>query len=423
MNNTEIFEQRESQVRSYCRKFPFVFERALNSELFTADGQRYIDFLNGAGALNYGHNNPYIKRAILEYLADDHIIHALDLYTVAKRQFLEALTDIVLRPRGLDYKVMMCGSTGTNAVEAALKLARKCTGRQNVIAFHGAFHGMTLGALACTGERYARRGAAIPLTGVTFAPYADTLLPWAESLRYLRHLLADDHSGCDLPAAIILETVQAEGGINVAPAEWIRGVRKLCDEFGVLMICDDIQVGNCRTGTFFSFERAGITPDMVTLSKSISGFGMPMSMVLMRPEHDIFGPAEHNGTWRGNQLAFVGARAALEYARDNNVLGQVKEKEAIIRRFLESEILPLDERLSVRGIGMIWGIDFSAIAAPLALDALHRCVDSGLVIELAGSSDCVLKILPALTIEPQTLAEGLGIIKEAVTATLAAAKK
>lgn len=423
MNDTEIFTERESQVRSYCRKFPAVFERAIGSELFTADQERYIDFLNGAGALNYGHNNPYIKEAILRYLSGDNIIHALDMYTVAKREFLTAFTDLVLRPRGLDYRLMMCGSTGTNAVEAALKLARKCTGRQNVIAFHGAFHGMTLGSLACTGERYARHGAAGPLTSVTFAPYADRLLTWQESLRYLRHLLSDDHSGCDLPAAIILETVQAEGGINVAPVEWLQGVRQLATEAGALLIVDDIQVGNCRTGTFFSFERAGITPDIVTLSKSVSGFGIPMSMLLVRPQHDVLGPAQHNGTWRGNQLAFVGAKAALEYARDHDVLGQVREKEALIRRFLTTELLPLDTRLRIRGIGMIWGIDFAHINAALARETQRRCWDNGLVIELAGSADSVLKILPALTIEPHTLSEGLGIIKEAVAGTLATAAK
>lgn len=414
----EVFEQQESQVRSYCRKFPVLFAQARNSELISADGERYIDFFNGAGALNYGHNNPYIKKAILDYLANDNIIHALDMYTVAKQEFLQAFHDIVLQPRNLDYKVMSCGSTGTNAVEAALKLARKNTGRTNVIACHGAFHGMTIGSLACTGEKYARKGAGVPLTNTTFFPYSHTLGTWQASISYLRYLIEDDHSGCEMPAAIILETVQAEGGINVADVEWLRAIRNICDEHNILMIVDDIQVGNGRTGWFFSFERAGIVPDMVTLSKSISGFGLPMSLLLIRPEYDIFGPAEHNGTWRGNQLAFVGAKAALEYFRDHAIDAEVKRKEQIIRDFLESEILPLDPRLKVRGIGMIWGVDFSGIDATLALEALHECVDRHLIIELAGSSDCVLKILPALTIEDDLLMKGLNIIKEAVTKTI-----
>ena len=418
MAKTETFEKTESQVRSYCRKFPFIFEKAKNSELFTADGERYIDFLNGAGALNYGHNNPYIKKAVLDYLSEDNITHALDMFTVAKEQFLSAFNEIVLEPRNLDFKVMCCGSTGTNAVEAALKLARKNTGRTNVIAFHGAFHGMTLGSVACTGEKYARKGAGVPLANVTFAPYSHTLGTWENSIKYLRYLLEDDHTGVEMPAAIILETVQAEGGINVAEIGWIQAVRHLCDEFGIIMIVDDIQVGNTRTGTFFSFERAGIVPDMVTLSKSISGFGQPMSLLLVRPQYDIFGPAEHNGTWRGNQLAFVGAKAAIEFFRDHNMEEMVRRKSSLIKDFLVNEILPIDTRLSVRGIGMIWGIDFSAINSKLALDALHVCVNKKLVIELAGSSDCVLKILPALTIEDDVLMEGLHIIKEAVSEIL-----
>ena len=415
----EIFEEKESQVRSYCRHFPVLLDKAVNAELFTADGKRYLDFLAGAGAINYGHNNPYIKKAIVDYLSEDNILHALDLFTVAKQDFLKAFNDIILKPKGLDYKVMCCGATGTNAVVAALKLARKNTKRQHVIAFHGAFHGMTTGALACTGERFAREGAGMPLNNVTFVPYSHQLGGWKESLDYLNYLLSDDHSGVPMPAAIILETVQAEGGINVADVEWLRGIREICDKYGILMIVDDIQVGNCRSGSFFSFERAGVVPDLVTLSKSISGLGMPMSLLLLRPQYDIFGPAEHNGTWRGNQLAFVGAKAGFEYYRDHQMEKMVAEKEAIIRDFMVQEIAPIDERLKIRGIGMIWGIDFSAIDANLAKEAMHACLDRGMIIERAGSFDCVLKLLPPLTIPVEQLKEGLAIIKESVKQVLA----
>lgn len=414
----EIFEEKESQVRSYCRHFPVLLDKAVNAELYTQDGKRYLDFLAGAGAINYGHNNPYIKKAVLDYLSEDRILHALDLFTVAKQDFLTAFKEIILEPKKLDYKVMCCGATGTNAVEAALKLARKNTKRTHVIAFHGAFHGMTMGALACTGERFAREGAGVPLNNVTFVPYSHQLGGWRESLAYLRYLLSDDHTGVPIPAAIILETVQAEGGINVADVEWLRGIRDICDEYGIMMIVDDIQVGNCRSGHFFSFERAGIIPDMVTLSKSISGLGMPMSLLLMRPQFDIFGPAEHNGTWRGNQLAFVAAKAGFEYYRDHDFEKMVAEKEKIIKTFMEKEVLPLDQRLQVRGIGMIWGIDFSAIDPNLSKAAMHECLNRGMIIERAGSFDCVLKLLPPLTIPAEQLKEGLEIIKESVKVVL-----
>jgi len=414
----EIFEKRESQVRSYCRNFPIVFNGARNAEIYSEDGVRYIDFFAGAGAVNYGHNNPYIKKAVLDYLSEDNMIHALDMYTVAKRNFLQTFDEIILTPRNLDYKVMFCGSTGTNAIEAALKLARKNTKRTNVIAFHGAFHGMTMGSLSCTGEKYARAGACVPLEHVTFIPYCDVFCSWKKSLEYLKYLIEDDHTGMELPAAIILETVQAEGGINVANIEWLKGIREICDKYGIVMIVDDIQVGNTRTGAFFSFERAGIVPDMVTLSKSISGFALPMSLLLMRPQYDIFGPAEHNGTWRGNQLGFVGARAALEYFRDNNLVAVVKNNEEIIRKFLEREILAIDYRLKIRGIGMIWGIDFSDVDLSLSKVVMQECVKNHLIIERAGSFDCVLKICPPLTIQNDVLVEGLNIIKKSIIAVL-----
>lgn len=407
----EVFENLESNVRSYCRKYPVVFDRAVNAELYSVDNERYIDFLAVAGSINYGHNNPEIKAAILDYLKDDHIINALDMYTRAKEEFLTSFENIILRPRGLNYKVMCCGSTGTNAVEAALKLARKNKKRTNIFAFSGAFHGMTMGSLACTTDKVSREGVSVPLTNVSFMPYSNSRI---DSIGYIREILSDDHSGIDKPAAVILEAVQAEGGVNVADVEWLRSIREICDENDILMIVDDIQVGNGRTGTFFSFERAGIVPDMVVLSKSISGFGLPMSILLVKPEYDIFRPAEHNGTFRGNQLGFVGCKAGLKYFSENNIADEVNRKGRIIKDFIETEICPIDNRIAYRGIGMIWGIDFSSIDSRIALECVHKAFDNKLIMEVAGRADSVIKIMPPLTIEDEVLYEGLGIIKKAV---------
>lgn len=412
---SSIFGEVESQVRSYCRKFPVEFSKARNSELFAKDGARYIDFLDVAGSMNYGHNNPYIKKAIMDYLAEDTIINALDLYTEAKAAFLETMEKQILEPRNLNYKVMCCGPTGTNAIEAALKLARKNKKRTNVFAFSGAFHGMSLGSLAMTTDQTSREGAGVPLTNVTFVPYENKRI---DSIEYIRHMLEDDHSGVALPAAIFVETTQAEGGINVSSVEWLKELRAICDEYDILLVVDDIQVGNGRTGYFFSFERAGIVPDMVVLSKSISGFGMPMALLLMKPELDIFRPAEHNGTFRGNQLSFVGGKAGIEFFNQYHVGEEVQRKAKIIDEFIKNEILPLDSRLSHRGIGLIWGIDFMKIDAKKALDCSHACFDKGLVIELAGRHDSVLKLMPALTIEDEVLKEGLEIIKASVISVL-----
>ena len=309
---------------------------------------------------------------------------------------------------------MCCGPTGTNANEAALKLARKNTGRMNVIAFSGAFHGMTLGSLALTTDKTSREGASLPLTNVTFAPYDGTL----DSIAYLKWILEDDHSGIEKPAAIFLETLQAEGGINVACVEWLKEIRKICTENDILMVCDDIQVGIGRTGTFFSFERAGIQPDMVVLSKSISGFGMPMALLLIRPDLDIFRPAEHNGTFRGNQLSFIGGTAGINYFVEHHLDEEVQRKAVIVEKFIQEEILPIDSRLSYRGMGLMWGIDFGAVDPALALEAVHEAFDRHLVCEVAGRKDGVLKLMPPLTIPDDVLKEGLAIVKEAVAAVL-----
>ncbi len=412
----DVFEKNESEVRSYCRKYPVIFDKGLNSELYSVDGRRYIDFLAVAGSMNYGHNNPEIKDKILTYLQDDHVINMMDMYTSAKEEFLSTFSSKILEPRGLNYKVMCCGPTGTNAVEAAIKLARKNTKRTEVLAFGGGFHGMTLGSLALTTDKVSREGASLPLTNVTHIPYEGT--QGIDSIAYLKWVLTDDHSGVDKPAAIILETVQAEGGINVASVEWLKEVYQICKDNDIIMIVDDIQVGNGRTGTFFSFERAGIKPDMVVLSKSISGFGMPMAILLIRPDLDIFRPAEHNGTFRGNQLSFVGATAGINYYVEHSMDKEVQRKAKMISDFLESEIIPLNKNLSYRGIGFIWGIDFNAIDSTLALKVVHKAFDNGLIMEVAGRKDGVLKIMPPLTIQDDILNEGLNVMKESIVDVL-----
>ena len=413
--NTSIFERRESGVRSYCRSFPTEFVRAKMSRMFDAEGREYLDFFNGAGALNYGHNNDFIKARVLEYLEKDGISHALDLYTGAKADFLRTFEEKVLLPQKLDHKVMFCGPTGTNGVEAALKLARKVTGRTGIFALTGAFHGMTLGALSVTSGAYHRHGAHVPLSYTTFVPHPNSVD--FDTIAYYEHLMTDEYSGVDKPAAIIIETTQAEGGIHVAPTPWLQALRRLCDRQGVLLIVDDIQVGCGRTGPFLSFQRAGIVPDMVVLSKSISGYGFPMSLLLIRPEYDQFLPAEHNGTFRGNQLAFVGAKAALEYREQVNLEKQTEEKARLISDFIHTRLLPMDERLTHRGIGLIQGVDFSGVGE-ICGKVQSECFRRGLIIERCGPQDCVLKLMPALTIKPEELTEGLEIIESAMKTVL-----
>ncbi len=413
-----VFESYESNVRSYCRSFPTVFEQAKGSILTDKNGKSYIDFFSGAGGVNYGHNHPHIKEQVISYLQSDGIIHALDMYTGPKQDFIEYFQETILKPKGFDYKIQFTGPTGTNAVEAALKLARKVKGRQNIFALMGAFHGMTMGSLALTTDRSSRDGAGVALQNVTHIP-APYMFEGLDTLQYMETLITDDHSGVEKPAAVILESVQADGGIYPFSVDYLQGLRDLCNRHDILLIVDDIQAGCGRSGNFFSFERAGIIPDMVTVSKSIGGMGMPMALLLMKPQLDIWQPGEHTGTFRGNQLSFVAARAGLQVFVTENVAAQVAQKEQLVREFLEKDIEPLKEGITTRGIGLIWGVDLSKLGGDaLSKAVMQACFEQGLVLERVGRDNAVLKLMPPLTIEEETLLKGLTILKDVLQSVL-----
>ncbi|WP_241249232.1 diaminobutyrate--2-oxoglutarate transaminase [Rhodococcus sp. X156] len=415
---TSIFETLESDVRSYSRGWPAVFDTAQGSWMRSEDGTEYLDFFAGAGALNYGHNHPVLKQALLEYLGRDGVTHGLDMSTVAKRNFLQTFSDRVLSPRGLDYKVQFPGPTGTNTVESALKLARKVTGREAIINFTNAFHGMTLGALSVTGNSMKRGGAGIPLVHSTPMPY-DHYLSESDGensdFDWMERVLDDSGSGFNRPAAVIVETVQGEGGVNVARASWLRSLAELCAKRDILLIVDDVQMGCGRTGPFFSFEEAGITPDIVCLSKSISGYGMPMALTLFKPELDVWEPGEHNGTFRGNNPAFVTATVALEQFWSDDTL----QRETLVKgKQVHDAFAALAAEhpgVSTRGRGLAQGLVFAD--ADLAGKVCSLAFDNGLLAETAGPSDEVVKLLPALTITADELDHGLKILAEA-TATV-----
>ena len=407
-----IFEELESEVRGYVRSFPAIFDVAKGSFIYDEHGNKFIDFFAGAGTLNYGHNNPLISEALIEYLQRDGIVHALDKATVAKKNFLQKFQDTIMVPRGLNYKIQFTGPTGTNAVETALKLARMVKRRSNVIAFTNGYHGLTMGALAVTGNDFYRDESYGARNNADSVPFDGYFGPDVNTIDYLRKFLSDGSSGIDLPAAIIVETVQGEGGINVASVKWLQELSELCHEFDILLIIDDIQVGNGRTGTFFSFERAGIKPDMVCMSKSIGG-GLPMAILLMRPELDQWQPGEHTGTFRGNNLAFIAATQALSYWENEDFAEAVKYKGKI----MEEELKKIVEKypqldIELRGIGMVWGLDIPR--AGFAGEVSKEAFANKLIIELAGADDSVVKFLPALTIDEETLREGLALIDRAI---------
>ncbi len=421
MTDLKIFDRMESEVRGYIRSFPVVFKKARGSILEDERGREYVDFFSGAGTLNYGHNNPVLKRHLIEYLNTDGLVHGLDMATSAKKQFLETVDRLLLKPRNWNYKLQFTGPTGTNAVEAALKLARQVKGRQNIISFTHGFHGVSIGSLAATANAKFRNAAGMALSNTSFIPYDGYFGPDVNTMAYLERMLEDPSSGLDQAAAVIVETVQGEGGVNVATQRWLRELQRLCREHDMLLIVDDIQVGCGRTGTFFSFEQAGIQPDIITLSKSLSGFGLPMSLVLFKPELDIWKPGEHSGTFRGNNLAFVTATQALEsYWSDQQFSEQIQQKERLVRDWLENVVQSFPQAgLSVRGRGLIQGL----VTTPgdgLANRVAAKAFEQGLVIETSGAHDEVLKVLPALTIEQEQLAKGMHIIEASLAQALAA---
>jgi len=413
-----IFDDIESEVQSYARAFPIIFNRAKGSWLYDEEGKGYLDFLAGAGTLNYGHNNDLLKEPLLEYIQNDGITHGLDLHTTAKEKFLHAFNDKILKPRDFNYMVQFTGPTGTNAVEAALKIARNVKGRPNIIAFTNGFHGVSLGAMAATGNSHHRDAAGIALTGVTHVPFDGYMNQDIDSIALLKAMIEDTSSGLDKPAGVIVETIQGEGGLNVARKEWLQELEKLCRKHDMLLIVDDIQAGCGRSGHFFSFEESGIKPDIVTLSKSLSGYGLPFAVTLIKPEYDTWKPGEHNGTFRGNNHAFITAAAALEHfwsddKFQNDVQMKVRQLSTRLQRIAKNYDTNL---MTAKGRGFMQGIEFQS--GDLANRICREAFTHGLIIETSGSEGQVVKCLCPLTITPEELDQGLTILEKSIAAVL-----
>ncbi|HUX81677.1 MAG TPA: diaminobutyrate--2-oxoglutarate transaminase [Halothiobacillus sp.] len=413
----DLFEKYESNVRGYIRSFPTIFTRAKNATVWDHKGKSYIDFFGGAGSLNYGHNDPAVQQAMIEYIQRDGMLNALDKATDAKYNFIKKFQETILIPRGMDYKIQFVGPTGTNAVETSLKLARKVKQRSKIVAFTNAYHGHTLGALAVTGNEFYKDdyyGVPLNVTKMPFDNYFDNDM---DSVDMLRRYYEDGSSGIDLPAGIIVETIQGEGGINVASVAWLQKLSKMCTDLDILLIIDDIQVGNGRTGNFFSFERAGIKPDIITISKSI-GTGLPMAIVLMKPEIDQWEPGEHTGTFRGNSLAFVaGATALARWDNDDFSKEIVAKGKQVEQRFRTIAARFPKYITDVRGLGMIWGIESGIEGFCSAVS--REAFEHGLLAETAGATGQVIKFLAPLTISQNELDQGLDILEAAIAAAAA----
>jgi diaminobutyrate-2-oxoglutarate transaminase len=340
------------------------------------------------------------------------------LYTTWKREFLEAFVKTILEPRGTHYKLQFMGPTGTNAVEAALKLARRVTGRSSIVAFSHGFHGMTLGSLSCTANSYFRNAAGVPLEHVVHLPFEDSPGGGVHQINEFRCALADSSSGLEKPAAILVEAIQAEGGVHVASKEWLHAVQQLARENDALLIIDDIQAGCGRTGSYFSFDDMGLDPDIVTLAKGIGGFGTPLAMNMVKPEHDKhWQPGEHTGTFRGQGFSFVAGRVAMSYFEDDSFMAEVRTKGTRMREVLD-EIASRHSahHLDVRGRGMMQGIDIGDGATSKAI--ARMCFEHGLLVGPCGTGGRVIKLIPPLTIPEPDLEEGLQTLSKSIDEVL-----
>lgn len=412
-----IFQQRESEIRGYCRVYPAIFDTASNARQTDVEGKQYIDFFAGAGVLNFGHNNERMKQAMIQYLERNGVTHSLDMHSVAKQNFMERFVKTILEPRNMPHKMQFMGPTGTNAVEAALKLARRATGRQQIVAFSHGFHGMTLGALACTSNEAFRGASGVPLNYVSHYPFGcETPCEGCElgcglsSLKQLRASFLDSSSGIKPPAAFLVEVIQAEGGVKIADKAWLQELQAMAQELGSVFIIDDIQVGCGRTGSYFSFDEMALDPDIVCLAKGVGGMGTPLAFNLVKPEIDKhWKPGEHTGTFRGQGLSFVAGAEAMSYFEDDELVSQVHQKGAMISK----AILPLKSRfphVQIRGKGMIYGIDVAS--GDHAKEIVSQCFNAGLLVSACGTGGRVIKLIPPLTIPEKDLEEGLSILIE-----------
>lgn len=408
-----VFESHESTIRGYCRNYPTVFASASNARQVDEDGKSYLDFFAGAGVLNFGHNNPRMKDALIAFLQADGVAHSLDTYTTTKRDFIARFQEVVLEPREMDHKMQFMGPTGSNAVEAAMKLARLATGRREIVAFSHGFHGMTLGSLAATANHAFRQWAGVPLENIQRLPF-ETAPGGASALADYAAALRDPSSGMRPPAAFLVEAVQAEGGVNVASKEWLHEVQDLAHEVGALFIIDDIQAGVGRTGGYFSFDGMGLDPDIITLAKGLGGFGTPIAMNLNKPEvDDHWSPGAHTGTFRGQGLSFVAGTVALDYFTDEAFLADVLAKGQQMRDRLESIAAKNPDRgWEVRGRGMMQALDTHDGA--FAKRVQQAAFESGLLIGPCGSEGRVIKLIPPLTIPEDDLAAGLDLLEGAL---------
>jgi diaminobutyrate-2-oxoglutarate transaminase len=424
-------EALESNARTYPRRLPIAIAQAEGCYVEDLDGNVFIDFLNGAGTLPLGHSHPELLEAIQAQLPSFQ--HGLDFPTEIRDEFVSAQLSMLPAEMQGRTRIGFCGPTGANAVEAALKLCKTATGRSEVVAFHGGYHGGSHGAMAVSGSVAQKQRVAGQMPGVHFFPYPYALRNplgggpenlGARCAEFLERSLRDPIGGIPLPAAVLLEVVQGEGGVIPADTAFLRGVRRITRELDIPLIVDEIQCGCGRTGTWFAFEQHGIVPDVIVASKALGGLGMPASMILYDERLDAWDAGAHTGTFRGFQLAFAGGVAAVQIMQRDGVLENVRDMGELALACLQELADDFEIVGEARGVGLMLGLELVDPRTgepnyPAAAAVQRAALERGLIIELGGRDDCVVRLLPALNVTRETIDQALGILREALVAASA----
>ncbi|MGE6630933.1 aspartate aminotransferase family protein [Bacillus sp. NPDC077027] len=426
--------QRESNARSYPRRFPLAMQKAEGMIVTDADGREFYDCLAGAGTLALGHNHPVVIEAIEQMLHEKRPLHTLDITSEIKEEFVNEIFSSLPEEFAKRAKIQFCGPTGGDAIEAAIKLVKTATGKRSILSFHGAYHGATHGTMALSGNLSPKEHVQGLIPDVHFLPYPyEYRCPFGIggkdshriSSSYIERILNDPESGILPPAAMIFEAVQGEGGSIPASVDWIREMRRITKEKGIPLIIDEVQSGIGRTGKMFAFEHAGIVPDVIVLSKAIGG-SLPLSVVIYDKDLDKWNPGAHIGTFRGNQMAMAAGTATLKYIKETNLLDQVEKLGTSMQNSLKEIQKDVPELGDVRGRGLMIGVeivnpqerqdvDGSYPAYPeLASRIQKNCFDKGLIVETGGRFGSVVRFLPPLIMTEKQLEQVIAIFKEAV---------
>jgi diaminobutyrate-2-oxoglutarate transaminase len=435
---TDVYDfvrEHESSARTYADAVDRVIERGHGSRVVDSEGREYLDFLACAGTLATGHNDPRVLSRVRDFLDSGHVLQALDMTTPVKHAFVSRLLANLPGRLAHDGKVQFCGPSGADAIEAAVKLFKTATGRRTVLAFHGAYHGMTAGSLALTGNLTAKRDVAALMPDVHFLPYPYPYrcpfglggeASWRTSLAYVERVLTDPESGITEPAVMVLEAIQGEGGVVPAPAPWLQGIRQLTAELGIPLLVDEVQTGFGRTGTMMAYEHAGIEPDAVVLSKAVGG-GFPIAVLVYSRKYDSWRSGAHAGTFRGNQIAMVAGIATLDIIAEDGLVDSARRKGEHLAEELSALAARRPEIGDVRGRGLMWGLEIvdptgqrDAVGALPADGAQarairRRCLENGLIVETGGRYGAVIRLLPPLTVTGAEIDEMLAKLELSLT--------